>query len=88
MLPLSSASARQMIAETRCYELLKGHRGQPACDIDALVDTLVKLSEFVGHHAAHIDEPEINPLAVRPQGQGVAALDAILSYRGSDLFAG
>ncbi|MGO4810832.1 acetate--CoA ligase family protein [Cupriavidus sp. 2MCAB6] len=84
LLPLTPKSARQMIAETRCHELLKGHRGQPACDIDALVDTLVKLSDFVVRHAGQVDELEINPLAVRPQGQGVTALDAVLSYQGME----
>lgn len=87
MLPLTRASARRMIAETRCFELLKGHRGQPACDIEALVETLVKLSDFVERHVDQIDELEINPLAVRPQGQGVAALDAIVSYRDPETFA-
>ncbi|AQV98662.1 acyl-CoA synthetase [Cupriavidus necator] len=84
LLPLTPASARAMITETRCYELLKGYRGQPAFDIDALVDVLVKLSDFVAGHAATIDELEINPLAVRPQGQGVTALDAVLSYQGKE----
>ncbi len=70
-----------MIAETRCHELLKGHRGQAAFDIDALADTLVKLSDFVARHADRIDELEINPLAVRPQGQGVVALDAVITCR-------
>ncbi len=81
LLPLTPASAREMITETRCYELLKGYRGQPAFDIDALVDVLVKLSDFVARHAGTIEELEINPLAVRPQGQGVTALDAVLSYQ-------
>jgi acyl-CoA synthetase (NDP forming) len=84
LLPLTPKSARQMISETRCHALLKGHRGQAAFDIDALVDTLVKLSDFVVKHAAQIDELEINPLAVRPQGQGVTALDAVLSYQGTE----
>lgn len=84
LLPLTPASARQMISETRCHELLKGYRGQPPFDIDALVDVLVRLSDFVGQHAGNIDELEINPLAVRPQGQGVTALDAVLSYQGKE----
>lgn len=84
LLPLTPQSARAMIAETRCFELLKGHRGQTAFDLDALADTLVKLSDFVAQHAGRIDELEINPLAVRPQGQGVVALDAVISFRGTE----
>lgn len=81
LLPLTPQSARAMIAETRCSELLGGYRGRPACDVDALVDTLVKLSDFVVEHAHRIEELEINPLAVRPQEQGVMALDAVLSFQ-------
>lgn len=84
LLPLTPDSARQMITETRCYELLKGHRGQVPYDLDALVDTLVKLSDFVVTHADHIEELEINPLAVKPQGQGVTALDAVIAYQGME----
>ncbi|BDB27489.1 acyl-CoA synthetase [Cupriavidus sp. TA19] len=84
LLPLTPAAAREMVTETRCYELLKGYRGQPAFDIDALADMLVKLSDLVARHADSIEELEINPLAVRPQGEGVIALDAVLSYQGTE----
>ncbi len=79
LLPLTPQSAREMVMETRCYQLLAGHRGQAAFDIDALVDVLVKLSDLVARHADRIEELEINPLAVRPHGQGVTALDAVLT---------
>lgn len=79
LLPLTPQAARAMIAETRCSQLLNGYRGQQPCDVDALVETLVKLSDFVAGHADRIEELEINPLAVRPRGQGVMALDAVLS---------
>lgn len=81
LLPLTPQSAREMVMHTRCYQLLAGHRGQAAFDIDALVDVLVRLSDLVGRHAGRIEELEINPLAVRPQGQGVAALDAVLTIQ-------
>lgn len=86
LLPLTLTSARAMVMETRCYELLAGHRGQTAFDIDALVQTLVRLSDFVVQHAERIEELEINPLAVRPQGQGVAALDAVLTTQSTENF--
>ena len=79
LLPLTPASALEMIRETRCHELLAGHRGQGASDIDALVQTLLRLSDFVAMNADAVEELEINPLAVRPQGQGVVALDAVLT---------
>ncbi|WP_321912183.1 acetate--CoA ligase family protein [Paraburkholderia sp. J11-2] len=81
LLPRTAQSARQMIEETRCHALLDGFRGQRTYDIDALIDALLKLSDFVTRHADSIGELEINPLAVRPQGCGVVALDAVLCYR-------
>ncbi|NLP62619.1 acetate--CoA ligase family protein [Paraburkholderia sacchari] len=84
LLPLTAQSARQMIEETRCHALLKGYRGQCAYDVDALVAVMVKLSDFVVRHADSVGELEINPLAVRPQGQGVVALDAILCHHGGE----
>lgn len=86
LLPLTPASALAMVQETRCHALLAGHRGQERYDIEALVDALVRLSDFVVRHAERIDELEINPLAVRPQGQGVAALDAVLTYQATEPF--
>ncbi len=84
LLPLTPQSAHAMVQETRCHQLLAGHRGQAPYDVDALVHTLVALSDFVARHAQRIEELEINPLAVRPQGQGVAALDAVLTVRTKD----
>lgn len=81
LLPLTEASARAMIEETRCHALLAGHRGKPAGDVDALVNVLLRLSEHVVQHADTIEEIEINPLAVLGTGQGVAALDAVLIQR-------
>ncbi|SEB24756.1 acetate--CoA ligase family protein [Variovorax sp. YR216] len=81
LLPLTPQSAREMVMETRCYQLLAGHRGQAAFDVDALVEVLVRLSDLVARHADRIEELEINPLAVRPQGQGVTALDAVLTLQ-------
>ncbi len=84
LLPLTPQSARAMVMETRCHDLLAGHRGQTAFDIDALVSVLVKLSDFVARHADRIEELEINPLAVRPHGSGVVALDAVITLQGTE----
>ncbi|NML48716.1 acetate--CoA ligase family protein [Ramlibacter sp. G-1-2-2] len=78
LLPLTPQRARAMVEETRCVRLLKGFRGKPATDIDALVDALVSVSTLVTTTPG-IEELEINPLAVLPQGGGVVALDAVLN---------
>ena len=83
LLPLTPASARGLIEETRSRALLTGHRGQPPFDVDALVRALLALGELVMRNAGAIEELEINPLAVRPADQGVVALDAVVTLSGN-----
>jgi len=84
LLPISLPRAHAMIAETQCARLLEGHRGKPPMDVEALASALVRLSELVSRHSDTIEEIEVNPLAVRPKGQGVVALDAVISIRGKE----
>jgi acyl-CoA synthetase (NDP forming) len=83
LLPLTADRARAMIAETRCATILAGFRGKPAMDTAALAEALLRVSALVAAHP-EIEELEINPLAVRPRGQGVLALDAVLSLSGPE----
>jgi len=65
-----------MIGELPALRALSGYRGRPAGDIDALAETLVRLSQLADDPT--IAEAEINPLIVRGQGQGVVAVDALV----------
>ena len=76
--PFDVAEAKDMIQEIKGAALLNGFRGQPALDIDALADTLSRLSLLIADHADRIAEIDINPLFVRPAGQGVTAADALI----------
>ncbi len=76
--PFDVATAKEMIGEIKGAALLKGFRGQPALDIDALADTLSRLSLLIADHAGRIAEIDINPLFVRLAGQGVVAADALV----------
>jgi len=75
LLPVDEREARTMLAELRGYKVLQGVRGQPPRDIDALVRAMVGLSDFFAAHRNQLSDLEINPLMVRAQGQGVAAVD-------------
>lgn len=76
--PFDVATAREMISEIKGAALLHGFRGQPALDVDALADTLSRLSLLAADHADRIAEIDVNPLFVRPAGQGVTAADALI----------
>ena len=60
--------------------VLEGLRGAPPGDIDALAEAAARIGALMLANPA-IDEIEINPLLVRPRGQGVVALDALMHAR-------
>ena len=53
-------------------------RGQPARDVDALADLLVAVGDMAWLMRDRIAEMDINPVLLRPAGQGVVAVDALL----------
>src|SRR4030042_993378 len=61
--------------------LLDGVRGAPPSDVDGLADVLVKLATFAAAHPDDLETIDLNPVLVRPKGQGVVALDALVVPR-------
>jgi len=80
--PITLAEAQAMIAEVKGARLLQGFRGRPAADLEALADTLVRVSHLAVHLEGQLAELDINPLMVLPSGQGVKAVDALVVLRG------
>jgi len=60
----------------RIWPMLAGSRGQPRADIDKMVDVIVRASWLAATLGPRLAELDINPLLVRPTGQGAIALDA------------
>jgi acetate---CoA ligase (ADP-forming) len=81
--PITRSEAQAMIAEVKGARLLRGFRGRPAADLEALADTLVRVSHLAMHLEGHLAELDINPLMVLPSGQGVKAVDALVVFRGA-----
>jgi acetate---CoA ligase (ADP-forming) len=79
--PITRAEAREMIGEVKGARLLLGFRGRPAADVEALEDTLVRVSEFAVQMEGHLVELDINPVMVLPVGRGVKAVDALVVLR-------
>ena len=76
--PFGVEEARNMIRELRGAAMLEGARGQPPCDTEALAAALSKLSVFVAAQKGRFTSIDVNPLLVRPKGQGAVALDALI----------
>lgn len=77
--PVDRAQALEMVAALKGTSLLKGARGRPAADVDALAGAVVALSELAAAGVDWLESVDINPLIVRPAGQGAVAVDALVS---------
>ena len=79
--PIDFQEARDMVLGVKGAKLLQGFRGQPAADVGALCDTLVRVSHMAVNLEGTLAELDINPLMVLPAGQGVKAADALVVFR-------
>ena len=78
MIPASADQIREGIASLKIAKLLDGFRGASPGDVDALIDLVMAVQGFARHHEDKLAELDINPVLVRPKGQGVVAVDALL----------
>lgn len=72
--PVTDTEARRMIEAVKSFPLLRGYRGSPPGDIDALTEVLLRVSQLAVDFPV-IDTLEMNPVLVRPAGEGVSVLD-------------
>jgi acetate---CoA ligase (ADP-forming) len=68
--PVSDIDAHEMVRAIRGVQLLEGMRGEPPVDMAAIEETIQRVSQLVGEHAAII-EMDINPFVAFEKG-GVA----------------
>jgi acyl-CoA synthetase (NDP forming) len=73
--PLTDRDAAEMIREIKGYRLLTGYRGHPPADLDALEDTLLRVSRLV-EEIPEISELDLNPIFALSPGQGCRIVDA------------
>lgn len=81
--PLTDADARSMMSEIKGAKLLTGYRNLPKGDVDAVVDTLLRVSALITA-VPEISEMDLNPLLVLEPGDGVRAVDARIRIRPID----
>jgi acetyltransferase len=80
--PVTRSEALAMVSQVKGARLLQGFRGRPAADVEALADTLVRVSHLAVNLEGKLAELDINPLMVLPAGQGVKAVDALAVLKG------
>jgi acyl-CoA synthetase (NDP forming) len=74
--PFAKNEALAMLDELAGSAMLRGVRGQPAADRDALVDVLMKVQQLAVDLSGDLAELDINPLLAGPTG--VVAADALV----------
>lgn len=79
--PVDLETADEMIAELRGARTLAGYRGKPKGDLGALARAIVALSRLALADEP-VEEAEVNPLVVLPDGHGVVAVDALVKMAG------
>jgi acetyltransferase len=84
--PLSHSEAEKMIDATFVGRQLRGFRGSPPADREAVIDRVLRLAQFVSDFP-QVAEVEINPLCVMPTGQGAVAIDVRMRVTSHNLQA-
>jgi acyl-CoA synthetase (NDP forming) len=74
---LPPAAILAEIGKLRGARLLKGFRGTPPADLDAVATVVQLVGQLMRSHP-EIDEIDINPLMVYPESDGAMALDALI----------
>lgn len=81
--PLTLDTAHAMIDEVRGFAPLRGYRGAPRGDLEALARLIVDVSVLMAD--PRVAEAELNPILIGPEGEGVVAVDALIRLEASDV---
>lgn len=78
LLPVDAAQAEDMLRSLKGFKLMDGYRGAPKADIAAAAKAIAALGDAVLAGGERLQEVEINPLLVLPEGKGAVAVDALV----------
>lgn len=74
--PVTLERARLMLDALAGAPLFRGARGRPPLDVEAIADVVSRLSWLAVDLGPRLVDFEVNPLIVRPQGEGAIAVDS------------
>jgi len=80
-LPVSEGQVLRALRKLTLWTLLQGFRGKPAADVDALVRAAVQFGDMF-MATLDVAELEINPVIVGARGEGLRAVDALVTTGG------
>lgn len=80
-LPTTPEAIGEAISGLKIKKLLDGYRGGPKGDVEALAAAVAAVASYVAANASKLEELDINPIMVLPQGSGTVAADALIRRR-------
>jgi acyl-CoA synthetase (NDP forming) len=80
--PLTDADARELVLAGKAGRLVRGFRGAPPADEEALVDLVLRLARLADDFP-EVAELDLNPVIARPEG--CLAVDARIRVRARPL---
>ncbi|KQS97819.1 MULTISPECIES: acetate--CoA ligase family protein [unclassified Rhizobium] len=80
-LPTTPDAIGTAINGLKIRKLLDGYRGGPKGDVAALNAAVAAVASYVAANASKLEELDINPIMVLPQGSGIVAADALIRRR-------
>jgi acetate---CoA ligase (ADP-forming) len=79
--PLTDRDVDELLNGIRGLPLLRGYRGHPPADLDALRDLLLRVSRLAVE-VPELSELDLNPVIALPPGHGCRIVDARIAVRG------
>jgi len=81
LFPLTRDAVAEALDALKVAPLLAGYRGGPRGDRRAAIEAILAVAAYAEAHAARLEELDINPLLVLPEGRGAVAVDALIRLR-------
>jgi acetyl-CoA synthetase len=81
LFPVSEDAVARALDGLEIARLLDGYRGGARGDRRAVIDAIMAVAAYAEAHAAYLEELDVNPLLVLPDGQGAVAVDALIRMR-------
>jgi acyl-CoA synthetase (NDP forming) len=76
--PFSKDEVRQALGKLKIAPLLAGVRGEPAMDVDALCEAVLRIGELMLDPAAKVMSLDLNPVLLDSEGKGCVVVDAVV----------
>jgi acyl-CoA synthetase (NDP forming) len=78
LLPATRTEIATALDSLRISKLMRGFRGKPRGDMDAVLDAIDGIQKFALRNLATLHELDVNPLMVRAAGEGAVAADVLM----------